>query len=235
MAGTKDFTSAGYALPADKPVTVVLMRPDVQVGLLTTGGVPEVNADWTAAATKNLQKALEQNQKARGIELRVLDAQSGEAAQLVGDYEALHRAVAAAVLTHKVAGAKLPTKKNQFDWTLGSGVQRISDLSGGNYALFLYSRDHFASAGRQAMQAAGLLGCLVGFCVIASGGQHIGYASLVELSTGNVVWFNMLRGSQGDVREAPGAQSMVDVLMASMPSKPGEGTAAVSGKKARKG
>lgn len=223
VAGTKNFTASGYALPADKPVTIVLMRPDVQVGLLTAGGVPEPNADWTRSARDHLARALESNQKGRGIELRVLDEQNGEAADLVGDYEALHRAVAASVLLHKYGGQKLPTKKDRFDWTLGPGVQRIADLSGGNYALFLYSRDNFASAGRQALQAAGMLGCLVGFCVIARGGQHVAYASLVELSSGNVVWFNMLRGSEGDVREADGARAMVDALMASMPSKPGEG------------
>ena len=222
-AGTKQFAAADY------PVTIVLMRPDVEVGVLTTAGIPEANADWTSAARKNLNSALETDQKARGIALRTLDAGSPEAEQLVNEYESLHRAVASAVLTHKYSGAKLPTKKNRFDWTLGEGVGRIGDLSGGNYALFLYSRDNFASGGRQAMQAMGLLGCLVGFCVIARGGQHVAYASLVELSTGKLVWFNVLRGSQGDVREAVGAKAMVTALMATMPTKPGEVSATAAG------
>jgi hypothetical protein len=72
------------------------------------------------------------------------------------------------------------------------------------------------------MQVAGMLGCLVGFCVIVGGGQHVAYASLVELSSGNVVWFNVLRGSKGDVREKDGAKGMVDAIMASMPTRPGE-------------
>ena len=72
------------------------------------------------------------------------------------------------------------------------------------------------------MQVMGGLGCLVGFCVLVTGGQHFAYASMVELSTGNVVWFNVLRGSKGDVREAAGAQGMVDAIMASMPTRPGD-------------
>jgi len=227
-ARTKTITASGYGLPADKPVTIVLMRPDVDVGELQAGGLAEPNADWTEAARKHLAAALKSNQEARGIELKMLDDQSGDAAQLVADYEALHRAVADAIVTYKYYGAKLPTKKDRFDWTLGPGAARLGELSGANYGLFLFTRDNFASDARKAMQVAGALGCIVGFCVITTGGQHVAYASLVELSSGNVVWFNVLRGSDGDVREADGAQAMIDSIMASMPTKPGEGGGATA-------
>lgn len=223
VAGTKDFTASGYALPTDKPVTIVLMRPDVEVGALAAGGVPQPNADWTTAARTNLATALAKAGQRKTIAVRVLPDQAGEGAQLVADYEALHRAVANSIIQHKYYGAKLPTKKNRFDWTMGPGTQRIGDLSGGNYALFVFTRDNFASASRKAMQVAGALGCIIGFCAIVSGGTHVAYASLVELSSGNVVWFNVLRGSKGDIREADGAQSMVDAIVQSMPTRPGEG------------
>lgn len=221
LAGTKSIKVPDYTLPADKPVSIVVIAPDVQVGTLTTGGMAEPNADWTNASRANIFKALEEHQKGLGSEVRLLGDQDGEAAELVADYNALHRAVADAILLHKFLGAKLPTKKDRFDWSLGDGTGKLAELSGNNYALFLYARDNFASDGRKAMQAAGLLGCLVGFCVIASGGQHVAYASLVELSSGNVVWFNVLRGSEGDVREPAGAKAMVEALMLSLPTKPG--------------
>ena len=41
IAGTKAVTALGYALPKDKPVTIVLMRPDTDVGELAAGGVPQ--------------------------------------------------------------------------------------------------------------------------------------------------------------------------------------------------
>ncbi|MDH7972305.1 hypothetical protein QH494_08940 [Sphingomonas sp. AR_OL41] len=222
MARQKQFTAAGYSLPADKPLTILVMRPDVQVGQLQTGGAIEPNADWTAAARTHLDEALTATSKARGIDLRPIGASSADSDRLVADYEALHRAVATAIIVHKIVGAKLPTKKDKFDWTLGPGAQKLGELSGANYALFFYGRDNFASSGRKALQVAGMLGCLVGFCVIASGGQHDYYASLVELSTGNIVWFNLMRGSEGDVREGPGAQAMVDAILSSMPTKPGQ-------------
>lgn len=222
VAGTKAVTASGYALPNDKPVTIVLMRPDTDVGELAAGGLPQPNADWTKAARENIAEALKAEAAAKKLDLKFIDEQSGEGAQLVADYTALHQAVADAVIQHKYYGAKLPTKKDKFDWTMGPGAQKIGDLSGGNYALFLFTRDNFASASRKGMQVAGMLGCLVGFCMIVTGGQHIAYASLVELSSGNVVWFNVLRGSKGDVREKDGAAGMVTAIMASMPTRPGE-------------
>jgi hypothetical protein len=227
LAGTKDYALKGYAMPADKPVTVVLLQPDVQVGQLQAGGVVEPNADWTRAARENLAEALRANQAARRIDFKVLDPDAPDAQQVVADYEALHQAVAGSIIEFAY-GSKLPTKKARggksyvFDWTLGPGAQRIGEMSGGTYGLFLFTRDNFASASRKAMQAAGILGCLVGFCAIVTGGQHIAYASLVELETGNIVWFNILRGSRGDIREKDGAQGMVDAIMASMPARPGE-------------
>ena len=40
-ATPKDMAIQGYALPSDKPVTIVLMRPNVTVGELQAGGLPQ--------------------------------------------------------------------------------------------------------------------------------------------------------------------------------------------------
>jgi hypothetical protein len=223
FAATRTFTSSGNALATDKPATIVLLRPDVEVGEMQASGMVQPNAEWTESARALIQQALEADLVQKKADLRSIGEQTGEAAQLVGDYEALHQAVAASILIHKVGGAKLPTKKDRFDWTLGPGTQRLSELTESNYGLFLFVNDSFTSASRAGVQAVGLLGCLVGVCIIAAGGQHIYFASLVELSTGNIVWFNVLNGSKGDVRKPEGAAGMVKALMASMPTQPGAG------------
>jgi len=221
-AGTKTVATPGYTLPADKPVTIVLMRPDVEVGLLAAGSVAQPNAEWTLAARTHLASAMRDRQAARNIAVKEVGDRTGADAQVLADYESLHRAVADAIIQHKYYGAKLPTKKDRFDWTMGPGTRAIGDMSEANYALFVFARDNFASDSRKTMQVAGALGCLIGFCVLVTGGQHIAYASLVELSSGNVVWFNVLRGSKGDIRTAEGARGMVDALTATLPTRPGE-------------
>ena len=73
----------------------------------------------------------------------------------------------------------------------------------------------------------GLAGCFIGFCAPNVGGQQqLDYASLVDLRTGQVVWFNVVSaGSQvpgikfGDLRTPEGAAQMVERLLGRM--KPG--------------
>lgn len=297
LAGTKDFALQGYALPADKPVTITLLRPDVDIGELAAGGLPQPNADWTNQARANIEKALKEELAGRQItftamedslakwqagqeEIKTclakraeaeaaakaaaaaapapvavpasataaapastspvvvpvpapplpscpaLDA-GGDPGQTVAEYRSLHKAVIDAILANHygLGGGKLPTKKNNFTYTMGPGTSQLGRVSGANYGLFVMTYDQFASASRKAMQVVGALGCLIGACVIVGGGIHVGYVSLVELDTGNVVWFNLLRGSQGDVREEQGARDMVKAVLAGMPSRPGERTA----------
>jgi hypothetical protein len=219
VAASKNFAANDFVMPVDKAVTIVLLRPDVEVGEVQAGGLTEPNADWTASARGTIQNAVDVKLKSAQAQMQVLDQQTGDAAQLVGDYQALHQAVASAIMMHKVLGVKLPTKKDRFDWTMGPGTQPLGELSSSNYGLFLFVRDGFASASRRGVQAVGMLGCLVGVCIITTGSQHVYYASLVELSTGNVVWFNFLRGSKGDVREPAGAATMIDALLATMPTQ----------------
>lgn len=226
LAATKDFAIQGYALPADKPVTVVLMRPDVDVGELQVGGLPQPNADWTNAARTEITTALRGHMASRNIAVTMMDevTPTPEATRLVADYDALHSAVVGSILAHKYAytDGKLPTKKGVFDYTLGPGAAGLTTLSGANYGLFMVTIDQFSSASRKAMQVVGALGCIIGACMITTGGVHVAYVSLVELETGNIVWFNVLRGSKGDVRDADGARGMVSAIMADMPSRPGE-------------
>jgi hypothetical protein len=222
LAGSKDLAPSGFQMSADKPVTIIVMRPDVRVGQLEVGGVVTPKAEWTDDARKYLQMAMSNSQRLKSASIIPFDANAPETGKTASDYEYLHRAVAASILEHKYFGAKLPTKKDSFDWSLGSGMASLGQATNSNYALFLYTEDSFSSDARKATQVVGALGCLVGFCVIRGGGIHRYYASLVELETGNIVWFNVLRGSEGDIREDKGAQSAVDALLASMPVKPGQ-------------
>ncbi len=223
MARTQ--VAKGYELPKDRPVKIISLRPDVSVGSLDAGGVEEANADWTAAARANLADAVLQNQKAQGNTVVALADQTGDDAKTVDDYQKLFHAVSAAVFLHKFTpGAKLPTKNDRFDWTLGPGAARLGEIGGGDYALFVYTHDSFSSSGRKALQVAGLLGCGVGFCMVIPGGLHFYYASLVDLKSGDVVWFNFQPSADGDIRKPEGAQHLVDKLLSTMPGR-GQGAA----------
>ena len=91
-----------------------------------------------------------------------------------------------------------------------------------DYALFLHAEDSFASTGRVALQVLGVAGCFVGFCAPnMGGGSQFAYASLVDLRTGEVVWFNVLQIAPSAINShsAEGAAQMVERLLGRM--KPG--------------
>ena len=218
--------------PPSGSYRLLVMRPDVTVGSVTTGGLVEPRADWTEQARVNLIRALEAQQAGRGGNVRVIERRNalpGFAAEQVADLERLHQAVGQSIALHKYLGLTLPTKrKRELDYTLGEDAVTLGRQTGYDYALFLHAEDSFASSGRVALQVLGIAGCIVGFCAPdVGGGGEFAYASLVDLRTGDVVWFNVLQvGSQiagvkmGDIRTPEGAAQLVDRLLGRM--KPGK-------------
>ena len=50
-----------------------------------------------------------------------------------------------------------------------------------------------------------------------AGGVQVGYASLVDLKTGQIAWFNRLIRASGDMREQEPAKLSIDLLLANFP------------------
>lgn len=210
-----------FRFPADKPARIIVFRPDVQVGSLGAGGVEEPNADWTQAARDKLAEQLKANQASNGNEIVFLPEQEGENAQTVAAYQALFRTVAGAVTQHKMTPyAKLPTKGDKFDWTLGPGAAKLGEIGGGDYALFFSTRDAYGTAGRKTMQ---IFAALAGVAIQA--GVHQSYAGLVDLKSGQLVWFNVDPASGGDVRTDEGAIKRVGQLLTGFPKADGGASA----------
>lgn len=206
---------------------LLVMRPDVQVGSVTTGGLFEARADWTEQARVHLLKALSEQQEGRGGRTMVAETRNsirGVDPGRIADLERLHNAVGNTIAMHEyIPGNELPTKRRGIDWTLGEEAVKLGRVTGMDYALFLYAQDSVASTGRVAMQVLGIAGCFIGFCAPQGGGGQVAYASLVDLKTGDVVWFNVLQtGSQlpgiafGDIRTPEGAAQMVERLVGRM-------------------
>ncbi len=227
---TKQYADVEFTPPQGN-YKLLVMRPDVTVGSVTTGGMVEPRADWTEAARANLIAALKAQQGERGGNVLVMDRRDslpGIEPETIAELERLHYAVGQSIALHRYNGRYLPTKRGKgLDWTLGADAVTLGQRTGMDYALFLYAEDSFASTGRVALQVLGVAGCVVGFCApnIGGGGQFA-YASLVDLRTGEVVWFNVLQtGTQvaginmGDIRKPEGAAQMVERLLDRM--KPG--------------
>jgi hypothetical protein len=190
----------------------LLVQPDVQLSLLTAAGLQERREDWSRAGQANLASAVGEQLKSRSHPFEALDPAASMDGR-VGQLLRLHEAVGQSILVHEYGALKLPTKKDGFDWTLGDGAQAIKDAKGADYALFVTARGSYSSAGRKAMMVgAALLGVSVPL-----GSQQV-FASLVDLRTGRVVWFNVaVAGPSADVRSPEGAQALATDLLKGIP------------------
>jgi len=195
---------------ATKP-KILLMSPDIKFYLLTASGMTEPQAEWTESARKNFAKAIVDEASARNADLVMYD-ESTKLTETEASYEKLHAAVGSTVLANHFI-AKLPAKAGAFDWSLGPGVHAIAEDSGADYALFIFYRDYQASGGRVAMSI--FTAALTG--VALSMGNQGGFASLVDLNSGNIVWFNKVDVGTGDLRSPSGAGAVVAQLVQGLP------------------
>ncbi|HTI66619.1 MAG TPA: hypothetical protein VL460_03615 [Caulobacteraceae bacterium] len=194
---------------------IVLMRPTIKVGAQSTGGMFEPNADWTAQGRENLGRAIAEAQGKLGNVVVAYEEPAGGAAG-AAEYQALFTTVANSVMTYQFfSGNRLPTKKRkgQFEWGLGPGIGKVSGLQGADYALFVSTEDQFGSTGRKVLQVAAILA--VGVAI--KSGLHTGYAGLVDLKTGELVWLNADAQMGGDVRTPEGAARRAEQLFKGFP------------------
>lgn len=194
---------------------IVVLAPDVVLSEFTAGGLIVPNAEWTEKA-QGLVKAEVQRVLASSnanvlyaSDLNVPGTESETEVQLVK----LHEIVGATIMGSRLA--PIPTKKDVFDWSLGPDSKALQEEYGADYGLFLFVRDSYSTAGRVALNVfMAILGGPI------QGGQQAGYASLVDLTTGEIVWFNFLGRKSGDLREAAPAAETVDLLLANFPTTP---------------
>lgn len=214
---TRQMADVEFTPPAGE-YSLLVLRPNVSVGLLTASGLVEPREDWTEQARTNLIAALQQQQAGRGGRTVIASTfgEAGADASLSADLSELHGAVGQAIYLHKYSGLTLPTMEDRFDWTLGDQAVRLGRQTGYDYALFLHAEDQFSSSGRVALRVLGFAGCMIGVCVIPGGKTRMAYASLVDLGTGRIVWFNLLTSGVGDMRTPEGANDTISDLLAEM-------------------
>lgn len=198
-------------------VEVLLLEPDIELAEISVGGIAFPKADWTERGRANVNAALTQIMQNKNARLVYYEGPADAPPEHpYNQILKLHEAVGGAILSHKYSNnalLSLPTKKDKFDWTLGPEVQQLSEVYAADYALFVYFRDSFSSGGRKAMMV--VMGALFG--AVPAGGQQVGYASLVDLKTGDILWFNVLFSGVGDLRDAASAADATEDLLDELP------------------
>lgn len=199
---------------ADTPVLVV--QPEVSLSLLTAGGSQDPKEEWSQSARTFIGASLSTvlaNRKYKTSTIDLMAYEDPRALQMLK----LNDAVIDSISLSQFVTYKLPTKTS-FDWTLGDGVTTLVPADAAPdappaYALFVRVKGSYSSGGRAAM----MIGMAALGAAIPMGGQTI-QASLVDLKSGQVVWYNFMGVPAGtDIRTAEGAASAVNTLTANLP------------------
>lgn len=178
----------------------------------------EPNAEWTEQAKKNLATALEKFQGQLGNKVIMAPEAYGDDARNLQEHMALFGAISQSVIGYQFfVGNRLPTKKREnklavFDWSMGEGVAALPGAKNADYGLFIYNKDAYGSTGRKMLQVVGMF---AGVGVIS--GEHIGYAGLVDLKTGDLLWLNADAQMGGDVRDTEGSEKRARQLLEDFP------------------
>ncbi|MEE9549001.1 MAG: hypothetical protein V3W08_01205 [Candidatus Binatia bacterium] len=199
-------------------VTVLLMPPDIELFELTAGGVLEPKADWTATARLYVTAALAKELGTKNVHMiqyePPIDMPSKDYAY--NQFLKLHEAVGGAIFIHKYTPRfELPTKKDKLDWSLGQDVGALREDNDAQYGLFIHLRDSYSSGGRVAFMV--LAAILTMGRYVPHGGAQLGFASLVDLESGDILWFNRLARGTGDLRTPESAQEAVRELLSDLP------------------
>lgn len=189
---------------------IALVPMDIELFEVSAGGVLEPRADWTRTAERHVKEVLRERKAKLGAQVVELE---NDGSEQVAELMRLHDAVGGAILLHHYGPLTLETKDKKLDWTLGAEAAVLRQKSGADYALFTFIRDSYASGDRIATMVIGLL---FRQAIVPGSGQQ-GYASLVDLRTGQVVWFNRMLRITGDLRERAKAAETVDALLSGFP------------------
>jgi hypothetical protein len=216
VSASNSSTKSGFILPTDQTVRIVVLKKDISVAEVTTGGLDQPKADWTKQAQASFDAALLSNLAGRSIQYVSLPDLKGDDAKLLSNYLGLLKVAEDQAVKHEVfAGEALPTKNSELSWTLGPQISGLGTKIGADYGLIVFNRNSYVSKGRQSAEnIAALMG------VEPTTGVHAGSITLVDLKTGDIVWMNIDVELQGDIRNSSGSMEQVAQLMRNFPSKP---------------
>ncbi len=207
---TESVQHQAYRKPITPGAGVLLMDPDIECSAVTAGGLVEPNAAWTAQCKRSVEIALKAFMTERKADLLVYDPGELPAGKVsrYRELTKLYEAVGVAMLQRRA----FPTAQAKIDWTMGKGVRTMREDHDVDYALFVYLRDQYETGGRTATR--------VGLALLGVGTMpavQVGFVSLVDLENGDIVWFNQLVSTTGDLREPAPARDAVDTLLEGSP------------------
>lgn len=197
---------------------LVLLPPDVDICLLTAGGIKEKRDDWCDTGRKNLEVALVEVLREKGYAVQAWKkGTKGEAE--VAQIRPLYREVMGNVYNHTIFypnGDNLNLfrdKVKNFDYSVGS-IDKLLAEQKGDGLLVVYAEDEISSAGRKTLQ---VIRAINPFDEKGQSGMTWLEIALLDRK-GDILWFSSQSHEGGfDLREPGSAMKFNRQVLADFP------------------
>jgi hypothetical protein len=206
--------------PGQLPRRILLLPAEIRVHEMSAGGVTEKVDAWSTTASEHAGKYVRTQADDRGLfELVESPPLAAEQKHLLEQHIALYDQVAgSAYFARSSVFPAWRERAKTFDYTLGPGLKAFADQTGIDAAMIVSGSDYISTAGRKAAMVMGVLvGAALGVAVVPQGGISFVSVGVIDLRSGNLIWFGTDRSESADLRNEPDVQRMLDGLFKTYP------------------
>lgn len=198
------------------PKKVIVLPADVVVQELSAGGVLEKVPEWARQSSSNLTRAM--TEVGRGSNhFAILDTPNLTEDEQDKLDEAIATFMTVGTTAHNTllwGGPAWQHKREEFDYTLGPGLAFLREKTGADAAILMAGDDVISSDGRKAaVVMAAMLG--VGLPM----GRSIALTSMVDLTTGDLLWMHYDESASKDLKNYDSVKEMVGTIFSKYPDQ----------------
>lgn len=194
--------------------TTGILPPDIKVYSVSAGGVEEVRDDWSRQGREHVLDAVRRNTGGRVAEIKPAPGDR-ELEELIGDVQALYRAVSASIVSHTLGWGPdvFRHKVERFEYSIGP-IDALLRRQRADALLIVQGYDEVSTGGRKALRT---VGAIIPFAP-KTASDSAGMSMALVDRTGAVLWFNVDGGGGGiDFRDRESTAQLVEALMTDFP------------------
>jgi hypothetical protein len=217
--GASTHTSLKQAPDRLLPKRVLLLPAEIRVHEISAGGVIEKVDAWSEQASAHVLADLRaRTASGQPFQLVEMPSLNAEDKANLDQHAALYEVVAGTAFMAKSGHQVWRERTKEFDYTIGPGLKALADDAAIDAALITIGTDYISSSGRKAAMVMGaIVTVLSGVIAAPAGGMAYLSVGIVDLRTGDLLWYDTARSQSVSLRDKESVHAMLSGMFATYP------------------